>query len=120
MGRRTRFYALQGREVVPCDGFFEWRQAFARSILSGARIVREDLIGEGVVSTVFVGIDHGRGFGQLRCFETAVLGCEGYSIFGYAGTWVEAEAVHAAACGCVRATLLRAEIALERAAVLSR
>lgn len=105
---RGVYYTLRDRAVVPCD-VKEWERMFA----SDERIVARSTLGEGSVSTVFLGLDHGFGCGPQVFFETAIF-AEGFAIYGRCATWDEAETMHSNACAQVLATLLRTEITMER------
>ena len=90
--RASDKYILKGKEPVLEPDLLRW----AKSFESENRIVGKDEIGEIVVSTVFLGLDH-RFFGDSKplLFETMIFKkgqsldlCERYS------TWDEAEIGH--------------------------
>lgn len=87
-----RHFVLRDRKIVPAT-LMEWAQWFEAG---NRKIARTELGPRGVVSTVFLGLDHGSGNGPPILFETLVFGgplddeMERYS------TLEEAEAGHAA------------------------
>jgi hypothetical protein len=95
-------YILNGREVVPAD-LITWA-TWLESVGEG-RVVARDLVGDIVISTVFIGLDHRFGDGPPLIFETMVLGgvldqeMERYS------TYDEAEAGHQSMVERVRKSL---------------
>ncbi len=84
-------YILNGKIPVPCNNIFVW----ARWFETANRDVAKTQTSNGLVSTVFLGIDHNFGLGDRPIlFETMVFGgifdgdCQRYS------TWEEAEEGH--------------------------
>jgi hypothetical protein len=75
-----------------------------------ARVVAQDNIGEFLVSTIFIGLDHSfRNQGPPLIFETMVLK-DGESLScDRCSTWAEAEAQHAKAVAAVKNPLTAAE-----------
>jgi hypothetical protein len=66
----TRHWKLIDGEPVPCDDFLEW----ARWFETADRIIQQDRFGEVLVSTVFLGLDHGFGDdGPPVLFETMIF-----------------------------------------------
>jgi len=92
-------YRLDGHNTVPVESAEEWAQAF--SDRKKRRVARTEL-GTVVVSTVFLGIDHGFGTGRPVLFETMVFGGEHDEYQERCCTWDEAEAMHARVVGMVR------------------
>lgn len=89
-----RYAILAGHNVVPVDGGIEWMLWFETS----ERHVDVTLLGRCMVSTVFLGMDHGYD-GTALWFETGVFrgknsdgGCHVTERYP---SWVEAEAGHA-------------------------
>lgn len=87
----TVVYILNGHEVVPCKNIIEWGEWFERD--GNRQVMRTNLIDGSVISTVFLGIDHGWG-GTPQLFETALLTDDGVSVCNRYATWAEAEAGH--------------------------
>lgn len=93
-------YILDGHTPRPTE-LMEWAAWFQNA----DRTVARTEVGETLVSTVFLGIDHRFNEGPLLLFETLVLGgpldqeMERYS------TWDEATAGHATMVDRVRAVL---------------
>lgn len=87
-------YILQGKKPVPASNIKIWAQFFD----SDERIVAQDMIGDILISTVFLGIDHSFHFDNEESpvlFESMVFGgneldgiCQRYH------TWSEAENGH--------------------------
>jgi hypothetical protein len=98
----SKYYILEGRKAVQAD-LMTWAKAFE----SQDRKVAKTAIGDYLVSTVFVGINHQYGEGPPLFFETMVFG-EG--LFSEqqtrCTTWEEAEAMHEAMCALVRSNAL--------------
>lgn len=83
-----------GKTPVPCEDPEEWGK---KSEDSDGRRVARDEIGDVVVSTVFLGIDHNwTGKGPPVLFETMVFGGPLDEEQERCCTWAEAEAQHAA------------------------
>lgn len=96
-------YVLQGREPVIEPDFDKW----AAFMSSDARVVAKTTVGDILISTVFLGINHDYWGGPPLLFETMIFG-------GHEGvdedqqrcsTWEQAEAKHAAAVQKARAAL---------------
>ena len=84
------FYTLNGHEPVPIEDALEW----AREFDCISRVVMQTkLIDGSMVSTVFLGIDHGWSKTPIL-FETALLTEDGCSVVDRYATWGEAEAGH--------------------------
>ena len=67
---RPLYYKLKGRKVRPVWDIAEWVPYFE----TADRILQQEKIGTTVVSTVFLGIDHGYMGGPPLLFETMVFG----------------------------------------------
>ena len=85
-----------GQTPVPCEDLLEW----GRWMQDGDRHVGETVVGEHLVSTVFLGLDHRfSGEGPPILFETMVFchhtpGCElNFTMCRYS-EWLKAEAGH--------------------------
>jgi hypothetical protein len=100
-------YILRGRLAVPVQTVEEWGRWFG----THDRHVADDIIGGCRISTVFIGIDHSFGAGDLPIlFETMTfeppdgdeVACE------RCGTWEEAVEMHEAAVAQVIAMAVRA------------
>ena len=83
-------YILDGKKPVPCEDLLTWARWMADTDRRIARTIQDDVI----VSTVFLGMDHGYGRKPIL-FETKVFfdgqpvgDCERYA------TWDEAVAGH--------------------------
>jgi hypothetical protein len=91
-------YILQGHTPVPVYDVYEWATKFDND----TRRVGLFTIGDVMVSTVFLGLDHQYGDGPPLLFETMTfkgqedIGCERCS------TWEQAEAMHARAVAKVK------------------
>lgn len=100
--RGCRKYKLVGRRPVPCDSLLEWATWFETASTTVARTE----IGDRVVATVFLGLDH-RFFGQGPpiLFETAVFHRSNFGeIEGRYATWEKAEEGHKAVVAQVERT----------------
>ena len=91
-----QFYKLDGKVPVAVTD--------PRESSIGYRVARDE-IGDTVVSTVFLGLDHRHfGDGPPVLFETMIFGGQHDEWQKRACTWDEAEATHAAALDLVRAS----------------
>ena len=91
-------YILVGKKAVSVD-FLEWAKWFE----CADRVVEKTDIGDSVVSTVFLGLDHrfNNSEGAPLIFETLVFGGEmDGETFRYS-TWEEAETGHKLMCSIV-------------------
>lgn len=85
-------YILNGKKPIRCNSIDKWAKWFG----SSDRLVKKSTHGDAVVSTVFLGLDHGIGGQGTKplLFETMVFGgkydeeCERYT------TWDEAVEGH--------------------------
>ena len=64
-------YILDGKTPVLCDDVLKWATFFEKA---SNRIVCKTEIGNAIVSTVFLGLDHSWGGGPPLLFETMVFG----------------------------------------------
>lgn len=86
-----RNYILVDREPVLEPDLLEWARKFG----SCDRVVAQTEIEGGVISTVFLGLDHNWGAGPPLLFETMVF-IDGESVLcERCSTWKQAEAQHA-------------------------
>lgn len=93
------FYILDGRVPVPVATSREW----AAWRLIADRRVAADKVGDVLVSTVFLGIDHNwAGVGPPILFETLVFGGPLGGAMERYSSWEHAEQGHAAMLALVR------------------
>lgn len=95
-------YILDGHVPVPCEDLLEW----ARWMETTDRIVARDNVGpgHGVVSTVFMGLNHNfHPDGEPLFFETLVFGGPLDGEQDRYTSWPEAEAGHARMVSRVKA-----------------
>lgn len=85
----SNHYILDGHIPVQCS-LMEWAKFFE----THNRIVRQDKIDNGKVSTVFLGLDHQFGNGPPLLFETMIFGGPHDGYQERCSTWDEAEAQH--------------------------
>ena len=93
-------YILDGKIAIPEPNLFAWGEWFEKA----NRRVARDKIGQAVVSTVFLGLDHNHNAaGDPLLFETMILfdGCIDEYCERYA-TWYDAEDGHKRACEVAR------------------
>lgn len=96
-------YILDGKTPVKTD-LMTWARWFESA--DNSRIVAKTAVGDQSVSTVFLGLDHSFGGGPPLLFETMIFG--GHEDQEYqtrCSTWVEAEAMHAAAVAHAKSLL---------------
>lgn len=93
-------YILNGKVPVPCSDVMEWGRCFENQ---DSRKVAQTTLGDVMVSTVFLGIDHSFGCGPPILFETMVFGGKLDQEQDRCSTWEQAEAMHKAMCERVRA-----------------
>lgn len=92
-----KYYRLDGRTPVPCD-----IETWARRFQEDERIVRQETIGEVMVSTVFLGLDHDfTGKGPPLLFETLTFGPFG-KVMRRCSTYMQAENQHERVADTVR------------------
>lgn len=88
---KFRHYILVGQSIVPEPDLLVWAEWFG----STDRVVYQTEVPGGMVSTIFLGLDHQFGQGPPLLFETMVFS-DGESADCYrCSTWLEAEAQHA-------------------------
>ena len=98
---RPMYYVLDGKKAVPVETVQEWAAQFQ----SSKRIVKQEMISDVKISTVFLGLDHSfLGVGPPILFETMIFGGEHNEYQERYSTWEEAEAGHAVAVVLVRGT----------------
>lgn len=79
-------------EPIPCDDFMEWAQWFE----TAHRQIGKTVVGQSVISTVFLGLDHAfSGQGDPILWETMVFGGGHDGQTRCAGSREQAEAMHA-------------------------
>lgn len=87
-----RHYKLDGRQPEPCDDAIEWAKWFSRA----DRTVKKDMVGDVLVSTVFLGLDLAYSDSPYPIlFETMVFGGKLNERQERCGTWTQAEYMHA-------------------------
>lgn len=93
------WYRLDGHVPVPTDE--------PGKALDGDRTVAKTTIGQYLVSTVFLGLDHQYGDGPPLLFETMVFGEEDWveQYMDRYATWEQAERGHEHICALVRIKL---------------
>jgi hypothetical protein len=84
-------YILIGHEPVPEPDLIKWGRWFGRA---DRRVLRDEFPNGVVVSTVFLGMDHGWGEGPPLLFETMIFGRNDDSYQTRCSTWDEAIAMH--------------------------
>ena len=92
----TDKYILEGTIPVLCNNLHTWGRWFETA---DRRVARDERDGV-VVSTVFLGLHHGRAFGSGRpiLFETMIFGGPHDQDQARYSTWTEATAGHAVMC----------------------
>lgn len=83
-------YVLDGTTPVPEPDWEKWGDWFELA----SRVVRQDMVGNVFVSTVFLGLDHGWREGPPVLFETMIFGGPRAQETHRYCTWDEAEAGH--------------------------
>ena len=95
------FYILENKTPVPLEDTETWEQWFNNP---DNRRVGETQVGESVVSTVFLGIDHRfADKGAPQFFETQVFGGDFHEQIWRYATWEDAEAGHKEVVGLIEA-----------------
>lgn len=95
----TDRYILIGQTPVPEPDLMKWATTFETM----DRIVARTEIGESLVSTIFLGLDHGWFGGPPLLFETMVFSSDRESLYcRRCSTWLEAEEQHAATVEMVK------------------
>lgn len=87
-------YILKNRIPVPTDDIYEWGLMWR----SSDRIVKQEMVGDVRISTVFLGLDHNflsaLGEGRPLLFETMIFGGKHDQYQERYSTWDEAEVGH--------------------------
>ena len=83
-------YILDGKTIVKCDDILKWGAWFGKADRQVGKTEKDDVR----VSTVFLGIDHSFGDGELLLFETMIFGGEHDGDQWRYSTWEEAEKGH--------------------------
>jgi hypothetical protein len=96
-------YVLKDRVAVPATDEVEWAIWFGNP---SNRIVKQDTIGESLVSTVFLGIEHQFETGAPILFETMVFGGDLDEKQERYSSWEDAEIGHEAMCGMVATAII--------------
>lgn len=86
------------REPVKVADVLTWGKFFE----SADRVVKQEVIDDAKISTVFLGIDHNWNDGPPVLFETMIFGGEHDGHQDRCSTWKQAERMHEAACAMVR------------------
>ena len=95
-----RYYKLVGTLVVPIDDMWEWARAYEYD-----SPVRRDVIDGSLVSTIFLGLDHGFNPDQPIVFETMIFPTELWDVYQTrCSTYEQALTMHREACDLVRKT----------------
>jgi hypothetical protein len=95
-------YILEGKTPVKVDTLKEW----ARGHMTCDWRIARDNLGDYLISTVFLGLDHGHSEGPPVLFETMVFDGRGRELDGYTrrySTWEEAEDGHKAVVSQINA-----------------
>lgn len=96
MSRLNMYWVLRGHEVVPTEDFMAWGKMFEDH--DARRVARTEKDGW-LVSTVFLGMDHGFGDGPPLLFETMAFDEKGEEFdMTRCSTWAEAEQHHKTMC----------------------
>lgn len=114
-----RYYILEGKTPVPVSNFIQW---MVKSMDRSSWNVDRTDIGDCVVSTVFLGIDHSMSFREPCApilFETMVFGGVYDQYQWRYETWEEAEKGHKMACDMVLASFSLKEKALKKVIIES-
>lgn len=90
------YYILEGKEPKKVD-LLEWAKWYDKQ----NRTVDKTKIGDVLVSTVFLGLDHSFGGGTPLLFETMIFGGENDEYCDRCETWEQAEEMHKKACELV-------------------
>jgi len=91
----SRFYILEGREIVPCDDVLTWAAWFE---VTANRVVAQDELAGVRVSTVCTGLPRAADLvsgGTPRVFETKIFGGRHDGLELHAATYDEAVQAHA-------------------------
>lgn len=94
----SEYYVLNGREVVPVADMMTWAEGFGKS----NRNINNTEIGDVIVSTVFLGLNHAHFGGPPMLFETMIFGGKHDQHQDRCSTYDEAEAMHERAVAMVK------------------
>ncbi len=97
---KNMYYILQGKQVSPIDDMTIWA-----TNLSSSRSIGNDTIGNSVISTVFLGINHRHGEGEPLLFETMIFQGKHDQYQERYSTYEEAEEGHKRAVEMVKSDL---------------
>jgi len=100
MTEKPYHYMLLNKQPIKCD-LLTW----ARWIETASRIVARTKIGDVLVSTIFLGLDHNLVDGPPLIFETVIFGGEFDEKLDRYSTWEEAELGHRKYVEMVEASL---------------
>lgn len=99
------YYKLDGRTPVPCDAK-EW----ALGLMSSNRMIKQEEVGECMISTVFLGLDTNHtGKGPPLLFETMIFGPVFDQCQWRYPTYMQAEEMHQRVVATVQEHLQLAE-----------
>ncbi len=87
---KSNKYILEGHTAIVCEDLMKWATWFE----SADRHVAKTDIGDIIVSTVFLGLDHSFGEGEPLLFETMIFGGNSDEEMQRYSTWEEAEKGH--------------------------
>ena len=83
-------FILKDKKVIVCNDIYEW----GRFMEHKDRIVKQEIIGNSRISTVFLGLDHRFGEGEPLVFETMIFGGKEDQYQNRCSTWEQAEKMH--------------------------
>lgn len=83
-------YILEGKTPVACNSVDTWGKWMQKT----NRAVAKTAIGDVLVSTVFLGLDHNFGGGAPLLFETMIFGGVHDQYQDRCSTWEQAEVMH--------------------------
>lgn len=101
---RAGHWILSGKRPVQCPDLMTWAMWLEGS-REQRRVARTE-IGDVLVSTVFLGLDHQYGDGPPMLFETMVFKGMDSTEMLRCSTWEQAETIHAATVARVTETLV--------------
>lgn len=85
-----RMYILEGKTPKPIDSSLDWAMWYEKA---NRHVNKTELPGNIMVSTVFLGLDHGWN-GELVLFETMIFGGDHDGYQERYATWEDAEKGH--------------------------
>jgi hypothetical protein len=99
----NEYYILKDKTPIPVDDFMEW----AKWNQNADRTVKKTEIGDIIISTVFLGLNHSfdAGTNKPLLFETMIFGGELDGDMWRYSTWEEAEEGHEKAVQLVKEKL---------------